>query len=69
MYNIYTKKLRMKQKINTPIGEGLLETVYVSELGYVMVKVYYPTDKRWVTYNINRIENILENTQLSIKND
>jgi len=40
----------MKHKLNTPIGEGLLENVYVSELGYVMVKVYYPTEKRWVTY-------------------
>ena len=59
----------MKHKLNTPIGEGLLETLYVSELGYVMVKVYYPTEKRWVTYNINRVENILEDTQLSLKND
>lgn len=59
----------MKHKLNTPIGEGLLETLYVSELGYVMVKVYYPNEKRWVTYNINRIENILEDTQLSVKND
>ena len=59
----------MKHKLNTPIGEGLLENVYVSELGYVMVKVYYPIEKRWVTYNINRVENILEDTQLSLKND
>ena len=59
----------MKHKLNTPNGEGLLETLYVSELGYVMVKVYYPTEKRWVTYNINRVENILEDTQLSVKND
>lgn len=59
----------MKHKLNTPIGEGLLETLYVSELGYVMVKVYYPIEKRWVTYNINRVENILEDTQLSVKND
>lgn len=59
----------MKHKVNTPIGEGLLEKIYVSELGYVMVKVYYQNEKRWVTYNINRIENILEDTQLSVKND
>ena len=59
----------MEHKVNTPIGEGLLEKIYISELGYVMVKVYYPIEKRWVTYNINRVENILEDTQLSVKND
>lgn len=57
----------MKHSIDTPKGKGLLESITVSELGYVMVKVFYPTDKTYITYNINKLENFLEGTQLSFK--
>lgn len=57
----------MKHLIDTPNGEGLLENISVSELGYVMVKVFYPSDNTYKTWNINKLENILENTQLSVK--
>ena len=57
----------MKHLIDTPKGKGLLESITVSELGFVMVKVFYPTDKTYTTYNINNLESFLEGTQLSFK--
>ena len=57
----------MKHLIDTPNGEGLLEDIYVSDLGFIMVKVFYPSNKTYTTYNINKLENFLEGTQLSFK--
>jgi hypothetical protein len=57
----------MKHLIDTPKGKGLLEDISVSDLGFVMVKVFYPVDKTYTTYNINKLENFLEGTQLSFK--
>jgi hypothetical protein len=57
----------MKHLIDTPKGKGFLESITVSELGYVMVKVFYPTDKSYTTYNINKLEKFLEGTQLAFK--
>jgi hypothetical protein len=57
----------MKHLIDTPKGKGLLEDISVSDLGFVMVKVFYPTDKTYTTYNINKLEKFLEGTQLSFK--
>ena len=57
----------MKHLIDTPKGKGLLEDISVSELGFVMVKVFYPSDKTYTTYNINNLEKFLEGTQLAFK--
>jgi hypothetical protein len=57
----------MKHLIDTPRGKGFLESITVSDLGFVMVKVFYPNDKIYITYNIDRLENLLEGTQLSFK--
>ena len=57
----------MKHLIDTPKGKGLLESITVSELGFVMVKVFYPSDKTYTTYNIKKLENFLEGTKLSFK--
>jgi hypothetical protein len=57
----------MKHLIDTPKGKGVLESISVSELGFVMVKVFYPSDKTYTTYNISKLENFLEGTQLSFK--
>jgi len=57
----------MKHLIDTPKGKGLLEDISVSDLGFVMVKVFYTSDKTYTTYNINKLEKFLEGTQLSFK--
>jgi len=40
-------------KINTPNGEGELKHIYLSELGYLMVKVEN-NNKTFTTYNLGK---------------
>jgi hypothetical protein len=42
-------------KINTPDGVGELENVYVSELGFLMVKLCFK-GKTFTTYNLGKHE-------------
>ena len=38
--------------VSTPHGDGEMQAMYVSELGFLMVKVYYPETKVWTTWNL-----------------
>ena len=42
-------------KINTPNGIGELENVYVSELGFLMVKIYFKNGT-FITYNLGKYD-------------
>jgi hypothetical protein len=42
-------------KINTPDGIGELENVYVSELGFLMVKIYFKNGS-FITYNLGKYD-------------
>ena len=42
-------------KINTPDGVGEFENVYVSELGFLMVKLCFK-GKTFITYNLGKHE-------------
>ena len=42
-------------KINTPNGIGELENVYVSELGFLMVKIYFKNGS-FITYNLGKYD-------------
>jgi hypothetical protein len=42
-------------KINTPDGIGELENVYVSELGFLMVKIYFKNGT-FITYNLGKYD-------------
>lgn len=57
----------MGHKIKTPNGFGTLDKIYVSELGFLMVKVYFPDTKTFTTYNVDNLENFLKNTSLELK--
>ena len=39
--------------------EALLEEIYISPLGHLMVKFYLPTSKIWRTFNIGKWEDII----------
>jgi hypothetical protein len=43
-----------KITINTPNGIGEVESVYESDLGFMMVRVYYPNEKRYTTFNVGK---------------
>ena len=51
--------------INTPNGKGVIEKMYVSELGYFMVKVSNP-NKTFTTYNLGKMKDDLSIDDLII---
>ena len=40
-------------RLNTPKGDGALKNIYLSELGYLMVKIEND-DKTFTTYNLGK---------------
>jgi len=46
--------------VDTPNGAGVLEKVYLTELGLVMGKVFFPSNGVWVNYQLSNLENLLE---------
>jgi hypothetical protein len=53
--------------VDTQHGEGILEQLYLTELGYVMVRIFYPQKGIWINYNIETIWNLLKDTQIDLK--
>jgi len=53
-------------KIDTPLGSGFLEQIYVTELGHVMARIYYKKKGLWVNRRITSLNNFLKGT--GIKN-
>ncbi len=43
--------------VDTKYGSGILENIYITELGLVMGKVFYPKVKIYKNYRISDIEN------------
>ncbi len=56
----------MKKKIITKKGEGILEKIFISDLGYLMVKVYFPEDKNFITWNIGKFNDVLIKSDIKI---
>lgn len=45
--------------MDTPDGVGVLEKIYVTELGLVMGKIFYPNRKVWVNYQLSNLDELL----------
>ena len=61
----------MKKKINsevdTPTGKATLSEIYVTELGFIMAKIYYPSTKAWVNHKIGELNELLKDLNVSTK--
>jgi len=61
----------MKNKeisVETPSGEGVIESLGVSDLNYLMVRVRYP-GKQWINYNVGKVDELLDLINIKIKNE
>ena len=52
--------------MDTPNGKATLSDVYVTELGYIMAKLYFPKRGVWINYKIGEIKNLLEGSNLRL---
>jgi hypothetical protein len=59
----------IQTEIDTPDGVGILEQIYITELGHVMVRIYYRKKGVWINIKISSLENLLEGTGLKSKGD
>ena len=41
-------------KIKTEYGEGVINNIHTSELGYIMIKVYFEESKKYITFNLGK---------------
>jgi hypothetical protein len=46
--------------VDTPDGSGVLEKIYLTELGLVMGKVFFPRRNVWINYTLSSIDNLFE---------
>jgi hypothetical protein len=46
--------MKKQVPIKTEAGEGFLEEFWISELNFLMMKVYYPIEKKWISYNLGK---------------
>jgi hypothetical protein len=54
----------MEIKIKTPKGEGTIKETYISELGFLMLRV--KMGDKFKTYNLGKVNKMLENKNIEI---
>lgn len=58
--------MNKKLRVETPAGPGKIEGFYVTELGYLMAKVYFPERKCWVNYKVGDLPKMSESAGLRL---
>ena len=54
----------VNSEVDTPDGKATLKEIYVTELGYIMAKIYYPKKGASINYRIGSLKNLLESNSL-----
>lgn len=50
---------KKKIKVTTAFGTGKIDSLWISDLGLVMVKVYFSKSKTYMNFNLTTIEELL----------
>ncbi len=53
--------------MDTPDGKATLKEIYVTELGYIMAKIYYPSKGVFINYHIAVINDLLSRKNISLQ--
>ena len=56
----------INSEVYTPHGKATLCDIYITELGYIMVKLHYPKKGVWMNYKIGEIKNLLEGSSIKL---
>jgi hypothetical protein len=52
--------------VDTPDGKATLKEIYVTELGYIMAKVYYPKRGVFINHKIGSLKNLLDTNRINL---
>ena len=56
----------VNSEVDTPDGKATLTEIYVTELGYIMVKLFYKKKKVFVNYKIGEISRLLKTENMNL---
>ncbi len=56
----------VNSEVDTPDGKATLKEIYVTELGYIMAKMYYPKKRVFINHRIGSIKNLLESERFNL---
>lgn len=52
----------VQNEIETPDGVAILEQIYVTELGCIMMRLYYRDRKVWINKQVSTLDELLTDT-------
>lgn len=59
----------VNSEVDTPDGKATLKEIYVTELGYIMVKIQYPSKGNiFINHHIGKIDELLSENNISLLN-
>jgi hypothetical protein len=56
----------VNSEVDTPDGKATLKEIYVTELGYIMAKVYYPKRGVFINHKIGSLKNLLDTNRINL---
>jgi hypothetical protein len=55
--------------VETPNGKATISKFYFTELGFLMIKLYFIDEKRFVNYRIGELSNLLQTINVNISHE
>jgi len=52
--------------VDTPDGKATLTEIYVTELGYIMAKIYYPSKRVFINHSVGKMSELLSTKDISL---
>ncbi len=57
----------VNSEVDTPDGKATIKEIYVTELGYIMVKIQYPSRGNvFINHNIAQISDLLDKSNITL---
>lgn len=56
----------VNSEVDTPDGKATLKEIYVTELGYIMAKLYYPKKRVFMNHRIGLLQELLESENFTL---
>jgi hypothetical protein len=58
-------KKELNFEVETSFGTGVLKEFYISEIGFLMAKIWYPNEKKFINQNVGNIIDFLNNSNIT----
>ncbi len=59
----------VNSEVDTPDGKATLKEIYVTELGYIMAKLFFKKKGAYVNYKIGEISSLMKSERLNLTSE